>query len=98
MPEEYWIVIFDEAFAAIAELIDCVHRIAEDIQNSWSKMGEDLKNAVQLFEQAISEAVAEEDKEAGKRKQFRTITSIFFRANQVDIRLDLLPWYTTGFL
>lgn len=98
MPEEYWIVIFDETFAAIAEWIDCVHRIAEGIQNLWSKMGEELKNAVQLLEQTISEAVAEEDKQAGKRNQYKTLTSTFFRAIPADIRLDLLPWYTTGFL
>lgn len=36
--------------------------------------------------------------EAGKRNQYKTLTSTFFRAIPADIRLDLLPWYTTGFL
>lgn len=101
MSEEMCIVIIHENVVHMAKLLDSWRRIAEEIQNSLSKVVEAFEDFGNQFEQAIQaiyEAVGEEDKEAGKKEKAKRVDLGFPRAAQAVLRLDLLPWYTSGFL
>lgn len=101
MSEEMCIVIIHENVVLMAELLEYWRRIAEEIQKSLSKVVEAFEDFGNQFEQAIQafyEAVGEEDKEAGKKEKAKWADLGFPRAGPADLRLDLLPWYTSGFL
>lgn len=101
MSEEMSIVIIHENVVLIAELLDFISKTAEDIKNSLSVVAELVEHFCHEFEQdmqEVYEAVGEEDKEAGKKEKAKRAYLGFPRAAPAVIRLDLLPWYTSGFL
>lgn len=101
MSEEMCIVIIHENVVLMAELLEYWRRIAEEIQNSLSKVVEVFEDFGNQFEQALQafyEAVGEEDKEAGEKEKAKRADLGFPRAGPADLRLDLLTWYTSGFL
>lgn len=101
MSEEMCIVIIHENVVLMAELLDSWRRIAEEIQNSLSKVVEAFESFGNQFEQAIQafyETVGEEEKEDGKKEKAKRADPGIPRAGPEVLRLDLLPWYTSGFL
>lgn len=94
MPEVIWIVIIDEYAAFQAKLWEALSRIVDTAADTISN----LETAFQQFSQAITETTAEDgEAEAGKRKTSKGMPLVFLRASPAVLRLDLLPWYTSGF-